>query len=387
MYGISRLIIATVGIVAMFVVVLLYGAAENERMESYDANFVGRQVEAGADLYYQACAQCHGQNGEGLVGPALNAADLLVPEPGQTKPPRLIQKNWAGDLRSYLEGAITYGRVGTVMPSWGQAAGGPFRPDQVQALATFIMNWGENPGQQWGGAESRTSIGGVEPVPVAGAQPIPVSPPTDVRSVCLGQYLFDGPAGCSQCHTFNGATGNTGPELTNVVKDKGRDYVHSSIVDPSGAVAAGHAAGVMPETFNFSLTEIEIQSLIDYLEKPEEAASCAPAAPVAEATPESAGPLGPENGQKVAQASGCFACHSVDGSALVGPTWKGLNGKTENLDDGSTVTVDDAYLNESIVNPAAKIVAGFQNLMPGNYGQTLTADEVADIISYIETLK
>ena len=210
--GISRLIIATVTIVGVFVIILLYGANENARLDRYTANFEGRQIEAGADLFYQACTTCHGQNGEGLVGPALNAADLLVPEPGQTKPPRLIQKNYNGDLRSYIEGTVTYGRVGTVMPAWGQAAGGPFRADQISALATFIMNWGKDPGKKWGGAPDRVAIGGVEPETVAAPQPIASPPPTNVRSAALGRYLFEGPAGCAQCHAFNGTTGTVGPE-------------------------------------------------------------------------------------------------------------------------------------------------------------------------------
>ncbi len=379
MYGISRLLIATVGIVAMFVVVLLYGAAENDRMESYAANFTGRDIEAGADLYYQACNACHGQHGEGLVGPALNAADLLVNAPGETRPPRLITKNYVGDLRSYLEGAITYGRVGTVMPAWGQAAGGPFRPDQVHSLASFIMNWSLDPGKQWGGAPDRVAIGGVEPVEVAGPAAAPTPPARDIQSAALGQYLFEGPAGCTECHTFNGVGAATGPGLEGVVQTKGRDYVRNAIVNPENTVAAGHAPGIMPETFSFSMTDIEIESLIDYLENP---AAAAPA-PAAAAPAASSG----LDGQQVATNAGCLACHSLDGSTIVGPSWKGLFGASKEFDDGSTATADEAYLREAIVNPGAKIVKGFQpNLMPATYAQTLSEDQITAIIEFIKTL-
>lgn len=380
MYGISRLLVATVGIVAMFVVVLLYGAAENDRMESYAANFQGRDIEAGADLYYQACNACHGQHGEGLVGPALNAADLLVSAPGETRPPRLIAKNYIGDLRSYLEGAITYGRVGTVMPAWGQAAGGPFRPDQVHSLASFIMNWGLEPGKQWGGAPDRVAIGGVEPVAVAGPATVPTPPARDVQSAALGQYLFEGPAGCTECHTFNGVGAATGPGLAGVVQTKGRDYVRNAIVNPENTVAAGHAPGIMPKTFSFSMTDLEIESLIDYLEDP---AAAAPAP--AEATPAASGG---QDGQQVATNAGCLACHSLDGSTIVGPSWKGLFGSSKEFEDGSTATADEAYLHESIVNPGAKIVKGFQpNLMPATYAQTLSEDQITAIIEFIKTLQ
>ena len=60
-----------------------------------------------------------------------------------------------------------------------------------------------------------------------------------------------------------------------------------------------------------------------------------------------------------ALASQCLSCHSVDGSAMVGPTWKGLYGEEVELDDGTTVIADDAYLAESITDPGAKIVKGF----------------------------
>jgi cytochrome c oxidase subunit 2 len=56
------------------------------------------------------------------------------------------------------------------------------------------------------------------------------------------------------------------------------------------------------------------------------------------------------------------------------------------LASGETVTADDAYLTNSIVDPASQIVAGFENVMPPDYGEKLTADEVADIVAYINSL-
>lgn len=71
-----------------------------------------------------------------------------------------------------------------------------------------------------------------------------------------------------------------------------------------------------------------------------------------------------EQGRQLAQSRGCVACHSVDGSASIGPGWLGLYGKTETLADGSTALVDDAYFIESIVDPNAKVVAGYPAIMP-----------------------
>lgn len=68
-------------------------------------------------------------------------------------------------------------------------------------------------------------------------------------------------------------------------------------------------------------------------------------------------------GLTVAQDNGCIACHTLDGSVGIGPTWLGMYGKTETLVDGSTVVVDEEYILESITRPDAKQVRGYENLM------------------------
>lgn len=93
-----------------------------------------------------------------------------------------------------------------------------------------------------------------------------------------------------------------------------------------------------------------------------------------------------ERGKKWAAEYGCAGCHSIDGSVIVGPSWKGLSGKQETLADGTTVTVDDAYLIESIRAPGAKIVQGFQNIMP-NLSSQMTDEQIADLVAYIKSLK
>ena len=70
-----------------------------------------------------------------------------------------------------------------------------------------------------------------------------------------------------------------------------------------------------------------------------------------------------ELGLDVARRNGCVACHTLDGSVGIGPSWLGMYGKTETMVDGSTVVVDDAYIIESIVRPEAKQVQGYENLM------------------------
>ena len=94
----------------------------------------------------------------------------------------------------------------------------------------------------------------------------------------------------------------------------------------------------------------------------------------------------PQLGEKLFTSKACFTCHSTDGSTKVGPTFKGLFGKQEPLADGSTVTVDEDYLRESFLQPNAKIVQGFQPVMPTYQGQ-LSEREISGLIEYIKTLQ
>jgi cytochrome c oxidase subunit 2 len=82
---------------------------------------------------------------------------------------------------------------------------------------------------------------------------------------------------------------------------------------------------------------------------------------------------------------GCITCHSVDGSQKIGPSFQGLFGREENFTDGSTLTVDENYIRESILDPGAKIVQGYQNQMVSYEGR-LSDDDISDIIEYIKTL-
>ena len=92
-------------------------------------------------------------------------------------------------------------------------------------------------------------------------------------------------------------------------------------------------------------------------------------------------------GRTWAEQFGCLACHSVDGSDGVGPTWKGVCGTTETLEDGTTVEVTREYLFESIRNPAAKIVAGYPNVMLPSFSEGMTDEQVEDVIDYICSLQ
>ena len=93
-----------------------------------------------------------------------------------------------------------------------------------------------------------------------------------------------------------------------------------------------------------------------------------------------------EGGARLYTMLGCNQCHSLDGSKLVGPTWRGLYGRTTTLADGATVTADSVYIRRSILEPQAQIVAGYQPVMPPFQGK-VTDQGIAALIAYIKTLR
>ena len=100
--------------------------------------------------------------------------------------------------------------------------------------------------------------------------------------------------------------------------------------------------------------------------------------------PDTVGP-DPDRGEAFYQLY-CQACHSIDGSPGNGPTWLGLYGSDVELADGTTVIADEAFILESILDPNATIVAGYQAGMP-QFSLTLSEEEIEDILAFIETLQ
>lgn len=91
-----------------------------------------------------------------------------------------------------------------------------------------------------------------------------------------------------------------------------------------------------------------------------------------------------ELGKRVYEKQGCNACHTTDGTPKIGPTWKGMFGRTESLEGGGSVKVDENYIRESILDPQAKVVSTFPNSMPLT---KLSDKEITGVIEYLKTLK
>jgi len=109
---------------AIGVVFQVYLIAEPGRIAMVEAADGERARVAGAALYRENCAACHGEQGQGQVGPALNSSELLRTSPDEV-----------------LFSLIRTGVPGTLMPAWGQAFGGPLTDGHVSQVVASIRAW------------------------------------------------------------------------------------------------------------------------------------------------------------------------------------------------------------------------------------------------------
>lgn len=109
---------------AILVTFQLYIQREPGRIEADMARDQAQEVAAGKELFASNCRPCHGENGEGLIGPALNSQTLLKTTPDEV-----------------LFSLIRTGVPGSTMPAWAQAFGGPFTDQEVNQLVAFIRSW------------------------------------------------------------------------------------------------------------------------------------------------------------------------------------------------------------------------------------------------------
>lgn len=203
-----KILIGILFTVGTIVALVIYGINEDNRMAQYQASFAGRSIQAGADYYERYCATCHGERGEGIVGkgPPLNRTDLL----DLKGTPYLKAIGWNGTTADFLRNTIAAGRpqfskyyqdegYTQHMPTWSQDYGGPLRPDQVDALVDFILNWA--PGE----------VGPIVPIvtPTPGPTPTPIPPEEILKSIPFpmppsqgtldaGKALYD--KNCAACH-------------------------------------------------------------------------------------------------------------------------------------------------------------------------------------------
>jgi cytochrome c oxidase subunit 2 len=94
-----------------------------------------------------------------------------------------------------------------------------------------------------------------------------------------------------------------------------------------------------------------------------------------------------QKGEKLYNGKGCVACHSIDGSIKVGPSWKGAWGSTREFEDGRTQVYDENYFRNCVLNPSTKTVKGFPKGVMVSFQGQLSEDQMAQLIEYVKSLK
>lgn len=271
-----------IGTVAFMMTMMLFGYAalrEPARLERFAAADLGRNVEKGAEIFYNNCATCHGVAGDAVqcfdaagaeiacVGLPLRDSYLLCGEPSR----RLIDQDYKFTVRDYIYGTVYSGRVGTQMPTWSAELGGPMQGYEIENVTQFVLNW-----------QGDLCVGDG---PTAYTWPITMTALIETEGVTVpgdaanGQTLYEKTYACTSCHGDLATDGSNsvGPWLGNlaergssIVEGYGAaDYTYESILNPNAHIAEVCPTGpcnspsAMPG--NFSIRISDPQSMIDLL--------------------------------------------------------------------------------------------------------------------------
>lgn len=278
----TKIVIGTVAFMLAMMVLGYSALREQARMERFTNAEMGRSIEAGAEIFANNCATCHGVdataqecfdaagNQIACAGLPLNYNALLCGDVSQ----RMTDMAWDGTKANYVLSVVSAGRG--AMPTWHDQFGGPLRPDQVQNVVNFVLNYESEElcaapiiTYEWP-EFVEDFLGGPD-----------VTGPGDPAR---GEELYAVTYGCTACHgTPDGSTqALIGPPLDDIetvgaTRIEGMDamnYVYHSILFPSDHIApdcpTGACAGppsTMPANFGSRMGENpqDMADLLAYL--------------------------------------------------------------------------------------------------------------------------
>lgn len=228
-------------------------------------------------------------------------------------------------------------------------------------------------------------------------------------AVIAGKHVWH-QKNCVNCHTLLGEGAYYAPDLTRITAQRGEDYLTEFLKDPSKFYSEEKDRRLMPNPDLNDQQISEVIAFLDWVSKIDNqgwpprpilvSGAAVPGSNVGGASAVAASDDPIAQGQALFQQSppGCFACHStVQGVNLAGPTLAGIAAQAEQIISASDYkgSAKDAagYIHESIVDPDAYIVEGKsysakgKSFMPHNFNETLTAEQIDHIVSYLMTLK
>lgn len=217
-----------IGLVLTLLVIIslgIYWNAEEDRLAHAAREFTNERISRGRTIYNEQCVSCHGAQGEGGVGPALNN--------------RTVLKN---TLDSVFFSVIRSGVPSTQMPAWSVDFGGPLTDEDVRDVVAFIRAW--------------------EPTAPE------IAPVVFTPDAARGALLFSGT--CAVCHGENGAGTDKAPKLNDVAR-------LNSLDDDwyRGVIRSGRPAKGMP-TWGTVLSPNQVEDLIALIDAWREGAQVQP---------------------------------------------------------------------------------------------------------------
>ncbi|RLT36528.1 MAG: hypothetical protein DWI57_14740 [Chloroflexi bacterium] len=289
---ILKIALGILGALGCIILLGLVLATENVRMADQTDNWAAREIENGAILFANNCANCHGPDGKGLLGvaPALNSHYFF------TDTGRLADVGYLGSLESYVRLTVAAGRPSKAnsqwakkMTTWGSQFGGPLRGDQVVEVTKYVMNFRgaalaqtpeEDPFQPFldvkkpVGEQSLAVLMGAEPAAPAEAAPAAeggVRAPADLFTAmaCVACHNLDLPQDASNRGPVGPNMGNLAESAANRVSGMtAEEYVYQSITEPGAYVVEGYVTGIMLQDFTTKMSEEEIRGLVAWLLDP-----------------------------------------------------------------------------------------------------------------------
>lgn len=277
-----KLLLGILSVGGGIVLIALLFVIEPARMQAQTDNWDGRSIENGAEIFANNCSSCHGVDGKGVPGPALNSRYFFTQ--------RLDDVGFTGSVEDYVALTVEAGRPskmhpqwgGLIMATWGEDYGGPLRNDQVRDVARYVANWESSAMQQtladdpWIPFEDTPSTVALEDVYREGgaeaAGPSEPRPPEElfVSMACAGCHVLDQPQTADN-------RGPVGPNLGNLSENAAQriegmsaeEYVYQSIVNPNAHIVDTYQPNVMTQTFAQQMTEEEIRNMVDWLLEPD----------------------------------------------------------------------------------------------------------------------
>jgi nitric oxide reductase subunit C len=214
---------------------------------------------------------------------------------------------------------------------------------------------------------------------------------------------------CVNCHTLMGEGAYFAPDLTRITRHRGEAYLAAFMVDPSRFYSWEEHGRVMP---TLGLTETEIRQVIAFLDwidgienfdwppRPILVTGGAGIYPgIREPQPASDEPVAMGEALFRASPPACFTCHSTSpGVILAGPPVAGMARRAAEVVEGEKyegrATTAEEYIRESILEPHAHITEGPEfyavegrSIMPDNYDETLTPEQVEQLVAYLMSLR